>query len=111
MISSHSWLSRPSLIGDFTDKLQLLHHIIVAKQIPVLMAREATLRAHTQPLECILLTFAAIGRNVLGCLLDSLLHLFLVLQLRELAGDDTQDHVLVLGQLLERLKASSTRGV
>lgn len=72
---------------------------------------KTTLRANTKLVQGLLGGDTVTLCDELGCLVDALLHLLLVLQLRELAGHHTQDHVLVLGEFLQRLEASSTGSV
>ena len=72
---------------------------------------KTTLRANTQLVQSLLRGDTVTLCDELGSLVDALLRLLLVLQLRELASHHTQDHVLVLGEFLQRLEASSTSSV
>ena len=75
------------------------------------MARKPTLRADSHPLKRLFLTLSIPIRDKLRRLEHPLLHLFEVLQLGELARNHSHDDILVLGQLLERLEATSSCSV
>lgn len=75
------------------------------------MACKATLRGNTNSVQRLLLGLSGTLRDQLRCLVHPPLHLLLVLQLGELAGEQTQNDVLALGEVLERLKATSTGSV
>lgn len=75
------------------------------------MAGETALRADTDLVEGLLDGDVVALGDELGGVVDALLHLLLVLELGELAGHDTQDDVLVLGELLQGLEATGTGSV
>lgn len=79
--------------------------------IALTVTGKPTLRANTNLLQSLLSSDTVALGDELSGLVHPLLHLLLVLQLGELAGHHSQDHVLVFGELLERLEASSARGV
>lgn len=79
--------------------------------IALAVTGKSALRTNPNLLQGLLDGSAVTLRNELGRVEHPLLHLLLVLQLGELAGHHSQDHVLVLGQFLERLEASGTGGV
>lgn len=49
--------------------------------------------------------------NEIGSLVDASNHIILVLELGELGGDDTEDDILVLWELGERLETAGTGSV
>jgi len=57
------------------------------------------------------MTFPGPFTYQLRCLLDFLLHLPYILQLRELTRDQPQDHIFTLRQLFQRFESSSTRRI
>ena len=70
------------------------------------MRAEAALRTHADALQRLVARLARALGHKLRSAQQSLLHLLLVLQLRVLGGYDAHHHVLVLGQVLERLEAA-----
>lgn len=75
------------------------------------MGTKPTLRAHTNPLERLLGRLTTPLGHPLGGAQHALLHLLLVLELRELGADDADDDVLVLGEVLQGLEAAGALGV
>lgn len=75
------------------------------------MTGKSTLGRYTDLLERIFPRLACSLSNEVGSLVDAGNHLFLVLELREFGGDDTEDHVLVLGEVGKRLETASAGGV
>lgn len=104
-------LARPNSVGDTPHELQLLAHIFVAQRVALRVRCKTTLRADTALLDGVLSRLTSALRNPVCSLVDTRDHIVLVLQLRELRCDHTQDHVLVLGKVRKRLEATSTRCV
>ena len=106
-----SSLTRPNIISNAPNQLQLLHHIIIAQQITIFMTSETALRTYAQSLDGLLFRLAATFGHELGRFVYPGFHLLFVLELRELAGDHTEYHVLVFGEELQWLEAAGSRGV
>lgn len=104
-------LARPDFVGNLPDKLQLGQHAIVIDGIALSVTGETALRANANLFQGLLDGHVVALGNELGGIVDTLLHLLLVLHLGELAGHDAQDHVLVPRQLLKRSEASCTGSV
>lgn len=104
-------LSRPDIIRNIPNKLQLLDHPLAINEVTLTVTSKATLRANTNLIKRLLQGNPVTLSNELSGIIDALLHLLLVLELGELGGHDTEDDVLVAGQLLERLEAAGARGV
>src|SRR5687767_5558653 len=101
----------PNLIRNRPDQRQLLLLLLLIQRIPALMRTKPTLRAHTNPLERLLRSLTTALSHPLRRADHPLLHVLLVLQLRELSADDADDDVLVLGEVLEGLKTAGALGV
>ena len=101
----------PDIVGDITDKLKLVDHAVPVDSITLAVGSKSTLGADTD------LVKSSIKRDVvtlgdeLGSINDTILHLLLILELGELASDDTQDDILVDGKEFEGLKATRARSV
>jgi hypothetical protein len=101
----------PDIVGDVTHKLELVDHTIPIDSVTLAVGSESTLGTHTD------LVKSSVERDVvtlgdeLGSIDNALLHLFLVLKLGKLAGDDTENDVLVRGEELKGLKATGAFGV
>jgi hypothetical protein len=104
-------LAGPDLISNSPDKLQLLAHILVLERVTLGVRSKTTLRRNTHTLQSLLSRLPTALGNEISSLVHSLYHLLLVLQLRELASNNTQDNILVLGQMLQRLETSCARGI
>ena len=70
------------------------------------MSAEPALRTDADLLQCLITGLSSPFRHKFGSAVDAPFHRLLVLQLRELRADDTNDDVLILGQVLERLEAA-----
>lgn len=103
-----SRFTRPDTIRQLPHQHQLIDHIPPPNLIPSLMTREPTLRAHPQPPQRIPSTLTIPPRHKVRSLIHPPLHLIQILQFRKLARDDAEDHILVLRQALQRLKASGS---
>lgn len=75
------------------------------------MSTKSTLRAHSNPLQRLLLSLTRSLSDPIRSAQNSLLHLLLILQLRQLCANHTNDNVLVGGEVLERLEASGALSV
>jgi len=104
-------LVRPDVVGDLTDQLELVDHAVPINGVTLTVRRKATLRADTNLVERRIQRDVVTLSNDLGSVDNALLHLLLILHGGKLAGDDTQDDVLVGGEVLERLEATGTLGV
>lgn len=101
----------PDIVGDITDKLELVDHAIPVNGIALTVRSESTLGADTDLVKgSVEGDVVTIGDELSG-VENTLLHLFLVLERGELAGDDTENDVLVRGEELEGLEASGARSV
>jgi hypothetical protein len=91
-----------------TDESHFLLLVLLGQRIPRPVRAEATLWADGYALERLLARLAAaLGDKVSG-LVDALLDFLLVLELPQLGADGANDNVLILGEELERLKATGT---
>jgi len=109
--TGHLWLTTPDLISNTPNKLQLVLHIVPFKRVTLSVRRKATLRADTDLLERRLaIDTVALCDEIRG-LVHALDHVGFVLQLWELGRHDTEDDILVRGQLLEGLETAGARGV
>lgn len=75
------------------------------------MGSKTTLRANTDLVKRSIEGDVVTLSDELSSIDDSLLHILLILQLGELASDNTQNDVLVSGQELERLETTGAGGV
>lgn len=75
------------------------------------MGAESTLRAYSNPLQSLLLSFTRSLGDPIRSVQHTLLHLLLILQLGQLCADNSDDNVLVGGEVLKRLEASGALSV
>lgn len=106
MVLPHSRLTGPDLVSQLAHELELVDHVLARDRVAEVVAREAALGADAHALERLLAGLARALGHVIGSLVDALLHLAQVLELGELAGDDSHDDVLVGGQLGQWLEAA-----
>ena len=104
-------LPRPHFIRDLAYKLQLLLHTLDVNQITFCMASKSALRADTTPLEGLLPALSLPLCHDIRCIVNTLLQLLLIFQLRKLARHNTKNDVLVLRQMGEWLEASGARRI
>lgn len=101
----------PDVVGNVTDKLKLVDHAIPIDSVALTVRSETTLRANTDLVQgCLDRDVVALGDD-LGSVVDTLLHLLLVFHGGELAGHNTEDDILVSGQVLEGLETTGTLSV
>lgn len=98
----------PDLICDLPDQSQLRGLILIAEGVASLMGTESALWAETDTLERFFPRLLRPFRDSIGSLVDSVLDLFLVLQLAELGADRADDDVLVLREILQRFESSGS---
>lgn len=111
LIPTRLRLVRPDIIGNLPHQLELVHHTIPVNSIAFPVGSKATLRADTDLVEGDFEGDIVPLSDKLGRIDNALLHLLLVLQRGELAGDDAENDVLVRGQVLEGLEATCALGV
>lgn len=104
-------LTTPDIVGNLPDKLQLLAHVLVTERVALGVTGESTLWRDTNTLEGVLSALVVALSDEVGSLVDAINHGLLVLELGELRGDDAEDDVLVLGEVLKGLEAASAGGV
>lgn len=104
-------LTLPDVVGDLTDQLQLGNHVVPDDSVALVVTGKSALWADSNTIQGFFDSLVVALGDEFGGFQDALLHLFLVLQLGELASHDTQDDILVLGQDLEGLEATSTGSV
>lgn len=101
----------PDIVGDVTDQLELVDHAIPVNSVTLTVGSESTLGADADLVQGSLEGDVVALGDDLGGVDDTSLHLLLVLHGGELGGDNTQDDVLVGGEVLEGLEATGTLGV
>ena len=101
----------PDLIGNLPHQSKLLLLLLLIQRIPTLMGAESTLRAHCDPLQSFLLSLTRTLGDPIRSAQNTLLHLLLILQLGQLCADNTDDNVLVGGEVLKGLEASGALSV
>lgn len=104
-------LPRPDLVCNCSHELELLPHILMAKRIALGMACEPTLRRHSELIERLLSTLSSPLRYKIRRLLDPLDHVLLLLELGKLGRYDSEDHVLILGKMLQRLESACSGSI
>ena len=103
----HLSLSRPDLLGNVVDKLELVKHLGLGHALSANSdTSEAALGADANVLESLLKAAALAVGDDLGGVEDSVLDDLGVLELGLLGGDDAEDDVLVLGEEAEGLEAA-----
>ncbi|KAI6755828.1 hypothetical protein HG531_004934 [Fusarium graminearum] len=75
------------------------------------MRTESTLGTDSDPLQSLLLALTTTLGDPIGRTQNSLLHLLLILKLRQLGADNTDNDTLVLGEEFQRLKTARALGV
>lgn len=101
----------PDIVGDVTNQLELVDHAIPVNSVTLTVGSESTLGADANLVQGSLEGDVVALSDDLGGIDDPSLHLLLVLHGGELGGDNTQDDVLVGGEVLEGLEATGTLGV
>lgn len=103
----HLSLSRPDLLGNVVDKLELVKHLGLGHTLSANSdTSEAALGADADVLESLLKAAALAVGDDFGGVEDSVLDDLGVLELGLLGGDDAEDDVLVLGEEAEGLEAA-----
>lgn len=105
-------LSRPDLLGNIVDKLELGKHLLLCHTLSTNSdTSETALGADANILESLLEAAALTVGDDLGGVENSVLDDLGVLELGLLGGDDTEDDVLVLGEETQGLETAGTRVV
>lgn len=104
-------MTGPNIVGDITDKLELVDHAVPINGITHTVGSKSTLRTDTDLIKRSFERNVIAFGNVLGSVDDTPLHLLHILELGELAGDDTEYDILMGGKELKRLEATRARGI
>jgi hypothetical protein len=105
-------LSRPDLLSDIVDKLELGKHLVLSHTLSTNSdTSEAALRADANLLKSLLQTATLTISDDLGSVEHAVLDDLSILKLGFLGGDDSEDDVLVLREEAKGLETAGTRVV